>query len=107
MLSPTDCKNSQSQPLWPSKPNIMDIHLPTVGPLVPELPGVGSPLHTEKALPPVNSLVGSLAPDHVSALPTLFNVASSLHLAVLLVFRSFSGLFILMGMLSSYICGTR
>ena len=52
-----------------------------------------------------------LVPDCVSALPALFDVAYSVHLAVeslfLPVFRLFSQLFTLMWVLPSCICGTQ
>lgn len=51
-----------------------------------------------------------LGPDHISALATLFDMASSTFSygeSVLPVFETFSGLFILMWVLPSYIHGTR
>ena len=81
---------------------------------LPEVPGVRvcfSPLSTPAAsLPPVGTPKGPFGSQHISALPILFDAASSLHLAVesvLPVFGSLSNLFTLMRVSSSYIHGMR
>ena len=50
---------------------------------MPEVPGAGpAPFaFCAHGVPPVDSCLNTLALNHVSALPTLFNMAFSLHLA--------------------------
>ena len=50
--------------------------------------------HAQASLPPMDSSQGHLALDHVSTLPTLFNMASFLHLVVGTLFCQSSGCFL-------------
>lgn len=100
-LSPADWKTCKVKLSWLSKPSVMGIRLPSADPLCLGCLVWGLFLFSVLVVscPFVVTLTRSLVPDHVSAPPTFFDVASSLQLtveSVLPVFWSFSGLVSLM-----------